>query len=31
MNKNFINSVQQIRRGSLWNPNQRGLVAHWKS
>ena len=28
MNKNFINRIQQIRRGSSQNPNQRGLVAH---
>jgi len=28
LNKNFIKRIQQIRRGSLWSPNQRGLVAH---
>jgi hypothetical protein len=26
--KNFINKFQQITRGSSWNSNQRGLVAH---
>jgi len=28
LNQNFINRIQQIRRGSSWNPYQRGLVAH---
>jgi len=28
LNKTFINRIQQIRNGSSWNPNQRGLVAH---
>jgi len=28
LNINFINGIQEIRRGSSWNPNQRGLVAH---
>ena len=31
MNKNFINRIQQIRRGSSWNPSQRDLVALGKS
>jgi len=29
-NKNFINGIQQIRRGSSWYPNQRNLVANDK-
>lgn len=28
MNRNFISWIQQIRRGSLKNHNQRGLVAN---
>ena len=28
LNKNFIKRIQKIIRGSLWNPNQRGLLAH---
>jgi len=28
LNTNFINRIQQIWRGSLWNPNQSGLVDH---
>jgi len=28
LNKNFINGIQQIRRASSWNPNDRRLVAH---
>jgi hypothetical protein len=28
LNKNFINIIEQIRRGSSWNSNQRGLVTY---
>jgi hypothetical protein len=28
LNRNFNNRIQQIRKSSSWNSNQRGLVAH---